>query len=265
MVKSSAPCQKKKKNTAQNFWIFDIHIIDSFIRSFKHPYPVPVLFIHEQMSVFAGSAHAQTYIWIDLILTILSSIVSVVTILVINKMRLTGYIKLILTMTWFQLIYDASFFNGTQSVGGYWVVYVANVFQLVGGIGSSLISNWIAFVVFYVVYNKRSIDIMKNYNYMLASATVPAIIIAIIYSCGSIPENSSFALQNLANLGFYYYTRLISIFFNFVLFGLASYFNHLIRSKGLGKTPAEMAINTLCRRLMYYPLLQVTKMLQLFL
>ena len=208
------------------------------------------------MGAFGGSAHEQAYMWVNLIMTIGSSIASVVTILVINKMRVTGYIKLILTMTWFQLIYDVSFFNATTAVGGYGVKYVANVFQQVGGIGSSLISNWIAVVVLHVVYSKRSIDILKNYNYMLASVLVPALVTATIYSCGSIPQNRSVQLQELADLGFYYYIRLVSIIFNFVFFGLAAYFNHLIRSKRLAKSPSEIAINTLCRRLMYYPLVQ---------
>ena len=209
------------------------------------------------MDLFTGSPHEQAYVILDLVGTVLSSCASVVTILVINKMKLTGYIKLILTMTWFQFIYDISFFNGTIDVGEYWITYVANVWQIVGGIGSSLISNWIAFVVLYVVYNKRSIDILRSYDMMLASALIPSFVIVIVYSVGAIPAGNSQHLQDVANLGMYYYIRLVSIFVNFILFGFASYFNHLIRSKGLGKSPAEQAINTLCRRLMYYPLLQV--------
>jgi hypothetical protein len=209
------------------------------------------------MGLFDGSPGEQTYVILDLVGSVLSSIASVVTILVINKMKITGYIKLILTMTWFQFIYDVSFFNGTIDVGEYWIGYVANMFQLVGGLGSSLISNWIAYVVLYVVYNKRSIDILRNYKYMLASAVIPAFATAIVYSIGTIPRGNSEHLENIANLGMYYYIRLISIFLNFAMFGMASYFNHLIRSKGLGKSPSEQAINTLCRRLMYYPLLQV--------
>lgn len=210
------------------------------------------------MGIFDGSPGEQTYVILDLVGTVLSSIASIVTILVINKMKITGYIKLILTMTWFQFIYDVSFFNGTVDVGEYWIGYVANIFQLVGGLGSSLISNWIAYVVLYVVYNKRSIDIMRNYKYMLASAVIPAFVTAIVYSIGAIPQGNSQHMEDIADLGLYYYIRLVSIFLNFAMFGMASYFNHLIRSKGLGKSPSEQAINTLCRRLMYYPLLQVS-------
>jgi hypothetical protein len=209
------------------------------------------------MGVFTGSPQEQTYAVLDFVGTLLSAIASVITILVINRMKITGYIKLILTMTWFQFIYDATFFNGTIDVGVYYLTYVANVGQLIGGIGSSLASNWIAYVVLYVVYNKRSIDILRNYKYMLASALVPGVVTAIVYSIGALPQGNSQYLQDVANLGLYYYTRLISIFVNFIMFGLASYYNHKIRSKGLGKSPAEQAINTLCRRLMYYPLLQV--------
>jgi len=55
---------------------------------------------------------------------------------------------------------------------------------------------------------------------------------------------------------FYYYVRLISIFANFIMTGIALYANYLMRSKGMGRTDAELAIGTLCRRMMYYPLVQ---------
>lgn len=209
------------------------------------------------MGVFDGSPHYLAYMYLDFFGTFFSTIASIVTILVINKMKITGYIKLILTMTWFQLLYDASFFNGTIDVGEYWITYIANIFQLVSGIGSSLISNWIAFVVLYVVYNKRSLDIMGNYKYMLASALIPSFVTVVVYSIGAVPQGNNQYLEDVANLGLYYYTRLISIFLNFLMFGLASYFNYKIRSKGLGKSPSEQAINTLCRRLIFYPLFQV--------
>jgi hypothetical protein len=209
------------------------------------------------MSVFEGSPQNQTYVILSFVGTILSSIASIVTILVINKMKQTGYIKLILTMTWFQLIYDVSFFNGTVDVGEYWIAYIANIFQLVGGIGASLSSNWIAYVVLHVVHRKRTVNILRHYNSMLFITLVPCLVTAIIYSIGSIPKNNDPHLNYVANIDMYYYIRLVSIFINFIMFGMAMYYNHLIRSKGLGKTPAEQAINTLCRRLMYYPLLQV--------
>ena len=97
-----------------------------------------------------------------------------------------------------------------------------------------------------------------NGHFNVGQPANTAVVVVITYSCGSVPENNSVHLQNLAQR-MYYYCRLVSIMLNFLFFSLALYFNHLIRSKGLNKTPAEIAINTLCRRMMYYPLVQVKK------
>ena len=54
----------------------------------------------------------------------------------------------------------------------------------------------------------------------------------------------------------YFYARLISIALNFVMIACILYKNYQVRSKSTIKTPAEVAINTLCRRVMYYTILQ---------
>jgi hypothetical protein len=41
--------------------------------------------------------------------------------------------------------------------------------QFFGGMGSSLVSNWIAFIVVYIIYFKKSFNIMENYYLIAAS------------------------------------------------------------------------------------------------
>ena len=168
-----------------------------------------------------------------------------------------GYIKLILAMSWYQLLYDISLFNAASDIGNFPVLFSVQLFQFMGGIGSSIMSNWIAFVLFYVVIFEKSFDILKNYMYIILSTVIIWLPMVIIYSIGALPdEDSSIYLVHLARRSLYYYARLISISFNFVMIACILYRNYRIRSKSTTKTPAEIAINTLCRRVMYYPILQ---------
>ncbi len=83
-----------------------------------------------------------------MVASIISAIASTITIALIYKMSITA---LILTMPWYQLIYDLSYFNHDVDVGNYPVKYLAFMGQMIAGIGSSIISNWIAFAVFFIL------------------------------------------------------------------------------------------------------------------
>ena len=170
---------------------------------------------------------------------------------------LIGYIKLILAMSWYQLVYDITHFNDVIDVENviYPILYIAQVGQQIGGIGSSIMSNWIAFILFYVVVFEKTFDIVNNYMYIILSTFFIWVPVVVVYSIGAVPEGSNPRLVDFANLT-YYYARLISIALNFIMIGCILYKNYKVRSKSKIKTQAEIAINTLCRRVMYYPILQ---------
>ena len=160
-------------------------------------------------------------------------------------------------MSWYQLIYDLTLFNAASDVGNYPVLYIAQLGQFIGGIGSSVMSNWIAFILFYVVVFEKTFDIIKNYMYILFSSVSIWLPIVIIYSIGGLPDgDSNIYLVHLARRSLYYYERLVSIALNFFMIACILYKNYHVRSKGTSRTPAEIAINTLCRRVMYYPIIQ---------
>jgi len=167
-----------------------------------------------------------------------------------------GYIKLILAMSWYQLLYDITLFNVIVDVGNYPILYIASFVEIIGGIGASFMSNWIAFVLFYVVIFEKSFDILKNYMYIILSTVIIWLPMVIIYSIGAVPQGSNPRLVTLERLSLFYYIKLSSIALNFFLIGCIVYKNYQVRSKNTTKTPAEIAINTLCRRVMYYPILQ---------
>ena len=159
-------------------------------------------------------------------------------------------------MSWYQLVYDITLFTVIVDVGNYPIVYISTVVEIIGGMGASFMSNWIAFVLFYVVVYKKSFDVMKNYIYIILSTVIIWIPIVVIYSIGALPEGSNSHLVTFVHLTLYYYARLVSIALNFIMIGFIVYKNYQVRSKSTTKTPAEIAINTLCRRVMYYPILQ---------
>ena len=167
-----------------------------------------------------------------------------------------GYIKLILAMSWYQLIYDMTLFNSAIDVGNYPILYISYLGQFIGGIGSSIMSNWISFILFYVVIFEKSFDIMRNYSFILLSSVIVSIPTVIVYSIGALPEGANTFYVDIAGLYLYFYARVITIALNFIMIGCIVYKNYRVRSKSTTKTPAEIAINTLCRRIMYYPILQ---------
>jgi hypothetical protein len=153
-------------------------------------------------------------------------------------------------------VYDITLFTVIVDVGNYPIVYLSTVVEIIGGIGASFMSNWIAFVLFYVVIFEKSFDILKNYMYIVLSTVIIWLPMVIIYSIGALPQGSNPRLVTLERLSLFYYIKLSSIALNFFLIGCIVYKNYQVRSKNTTKTPAEIAINTLCRRVMYYPILQ---------
>ena len=85
------------------------------------------------MGIFESNDKDLVYICLNLITSVIGSSASIITLLVINKMKLTGHILLISTMTWYQLLYDLTFFFSNVNIG-YWWVTVANFCQLLGGV-----------------------------------------------------------------------------------------------------------------------------------
>ncbi len=64
-------------------------------------------------SIWKGSEQTTAYVVLLLVSTILGSIGSITILILIRKMGLkNGHILLISTMSWFQLMYDISFFMG---------------------------------------------------------------------------------------------------------------------------------------------------------
>lgn len=208
-------------------------------------------------SVFDGDEHNKVFVSLVLVATITSSIASVLLIFIIRRMKIwNGHILLVTTMTIFQLVYDLSFFTGVVNVGYGGVTIASNITQLFSGVASSLVSNWVAWVAFYVIYHKKSFDIFRNYNWMMFMTFIPATIDVILY-VSAIADTSNRELIDVSLLVIYNTIKLFSIAANFVLGSWSSTLIEKMRSKTDRQSASEVSINTLSMRLFYYPLVQM--------
>jgi hypothetical protein len=208
------------------------------------------------MSVFGDNTHTRVFVSLVLIGTILSSIASVLMLIIIRRLdKWTGHILLVSTMTIFTLIYDVTFFSGVVDVGNLYVTVLSNCIQLFSGITSSLISNVVAWITFYVVTYRTSIDIFKNYYLFMLVVAIPATIDCCIF-LGSLRGSDYKYLADIAILEYYYYLKLISIALNFFFVSATAYEIRRIGSRKHILSKHETALNSLSMRLFFYPIIQ---------
>lgn len=204
-----------------------------------------------------GGPKQQTYIILNIIFCSFGFLASLINIVLIKIMKLnSGHISLVLFMNYSQLIYDFTLFFSNVYCG-YYILNIANFFQLTFGISGSLISNWIAYVAFYVVYYNKNIDINSNKKLMYLSSFLPGLINGIILLGATIPQkDTNFDLRQIAIVDIYYYIRLASILLNFLFAGLTLFKIYKMGSKRRTKSFEEIAIQTFSYRLLFYPIIQ---------
>jgi hypothetical protein len=113
-------------------------------------------------------------------------------------------------MSWSQLIYDITFCPGTVTIANSIVVDVANLGQLLGGIGAAIFSNVIALVVLYVIWYKRSVDIIAQFKWYCVVIAIFVTVEFIIFFL--VISNSSYNyLSDIALLYIYYYSLETSV------------------------------------------------------
>ena len=208
------------------------------------------------MTVFGGSDRNLVFCSLALIASLTSSTASVIMIHIIRKMQWSGHLSLIYTMTWFQLLYDISFFPGIVNTNNSSLQILSNLAQILGGISSSIMSNFIAFVALYVIAKVVTLNIPKYYFIIVAFSVLPAFVVGVVYLTGEAQYHQHPKLAELAVLDLYYYVRLSSILLNFIFSFFTFYCINRINSHKKSKSSAEKAIGTLAMRLFYYPIVQ---------
>lgn len=204
-----------------------------------------------------GGEHQEVYIIIILTSSLVSGIASILLIYLIHAMKLwNGFILLILAMSWAQLVYDASFYPQYAKQPTYiGTNTLVQMMQLTGGVFVSLYSNFLILVVLYIIWYKRSYDIIKNFLRISTIFGMFWLFNVIVFMIGQF-DPKYFYLTILVHLYIYTYFRLISIALNFIACGLAYLYVYRARIRGENQTIQDQAICALVNRISAYPIIQ---------
>lgn len=139
-----------------------------------------------------------------------------------------------------------------------WIVVLANVLQLIGGIGSSLYSNFMSFAVLYIIKYRGLFNVfyqLKLFSVFCAAFIVFEIILYVL----SISSTKLEFLGDIALLDIYYYFRIVSIFFNLFCCAMAFFqVRYMIGDKNKTSISLpEQALFTLTTRMYFYPIVQL--------
>lgn len=203
--------------------------------------------------------HRGTFQAICLLATIIASIASSINLAVLSLLhrQWNAYLSLVTMMTFFQFLYDISFFTGLVNTGVPNLTITSNVVQLFSGLTSSLTSNLVAFIAFYVIYFKRAFNIKKHFVAMMTTVVVVAVIDVVLYIMSQADPNKFGSLTHFSVLKLYYYIKLISIVVNFVLVIWTAFLTRRMNSRAGSRSKSESSLNALSLRLFFYPIVQL--------
>lgn len=205
-----------------------------------------------------GGDHRLAFSVVMYITCISSSLISIAMISLMCQMGINtnGHSLLIFLMTCSQFIYDISFYPGVITISSVGFTVFANVLQLIGGIGVSIISNIVTMIVLYIILYRKSVDIYKNLKWFTLVTFTIIFSEVFLYLLGVVDSSYEY-LSNIALLDIYYYSRLVSILFNFIFCGLAYLYVRRMKSDNMAShSPALQAICVLSERMQYYPIVQ---------
>ncbi len=163
--------------------------------------------------------------------------------------QFSGYGILLTHLTVSQLIYDCSFLllAGYQNV---YCINVINFLSILGGTSTAMWSNVISVVVVYVVLYRCTLDIKSNLPKITFVVMSLALALAICEVAFYFQKSKLYIVDHT-----YYYWRLVSILFNFMVYCVISYQMYRLESK-TGEISRMNPLKTLVSRFKYYPLCQ---------
>lgn len=206
--------------------------------------------------VFGGTIHNQVFVSLALIATVVSSVSSSTVLILIKRMNVWNqHLSLLFAMASFELMYDVFFFSCMVDTKSFPLTVLSNIAVCLGGTTSSMLSNVIALVALYVVYYRKTIDLMPYYYLIIAVASIPGMIVIIMYIM--VLEDAKYSyLVDVGLEGIYYYTRLATIGINVICCVCTAVIVRRMKSLTNARSDAEIAINRLSMRMFYYPIVQ---------
>jgi hypothetical protein len=201
--------------------------------------------------------HNVVFFSFALLASVASSIASLLLITIITRLRARNfYVTLIFAMAWFEFLHDIFFFFCIVGTGTFGLTIAANIALLTGATSSSMLSNVIAGIAFYVIYTKKSVHIIEYCPIIIAACVIPSFVTVVLYlaaMCLSAQKYLATVWVLYLHCGF----RVLSIAINFCCSSATTYLTYQMSSfKGSPKSPSEIAIMIMPVRLLYYPIVQ---------
>jgi hypothetical protein len=209
------------------------------------------------MAFWGDNDADRAFVIINFVAVFIGCASSVLCLLLIYRMKVfTGHIQLLILLSVYQFVYDFFCIQNNLDVD-YDQKTFAIFGHLVSGTTSSIISNWIAFSAFYIVAYHRVFDILKNYYMIHGVSLLIGLFCGILYYVSVVPEHAkNDALTDIAVIYVYNNVRMASIAVNFFFAFVIVVKIYAISSKGTQISDQELAIRTLARRMILYPITQ---------
>lgn len=201
----------------------------------------------------------QTFTIIQLTMASISIIAGLATLWILNDMnKWTGFLWLVAALSIAQMLYDIGFFfraNTNDAV----CVFLWYLFQVAGGMATTLVTNVIAFIVASIAMTLRSYDIKKNFAFIMSWVVFISLVPALLLSITSVMEPQE-EFNTIINVTMYAYAafRILSISINF---GAYLVLTIRLRRMGLSLSTNQNAplhpVAALSSRMIYYPIVQL--------
>ena len=152
-----------------------------------------------------------------------------------------------------QIAYDLSF-PASGVYYGNTVFIIFNIFQIIGGLSVAIISNIMTIVVYYVIKERRYIDILSHKEKLFALVLVPVILMLVFFLLAMLGDDRLDWLLGLQQ-SIYFWCRLASIVVNFIVCSLAFVFVVQLNRRAF-VDQSRKAVYTVVSRLLWYPIVQ---------
>lgn len=211
--------------------------------------------LQTNMSAFGDDDFSEWYASINLIIAVLGVMVAVITLVVIQRIQYTGHMYLLWYMSFWQLWADMFIFTSNVNFGLGWREASITI-DLPTGLASAVVSNWMIYVAYYVVVYRKSFDIFAHINWIWITSLAPGLVTTAVYLIGVAQNDMN--LISIAIIDMNNSMRLASIGFNLLLILIIIYNvgNITPRKKLTRKSLKDIAIRTLCYRIVFYPIVQ---------
>ena len=204
-------------------------------------------------------------LWPSLVSAVVSTICALLMIVLIQKLKWTGYLFVIRWLSISQILYDISFLMLINESISSHIFQVSSFLNTFGAISSILWTNVLSFTVLYLIINKQAFLILKHPIVLFLLATLPALVLAFVqFRYQEVHQVSVSTAILIIDCGL--------VLFNCVSYVLCSYFPYTIaienkQTSNLANSlliRRNRAILSLLKRIKYYPLYQVFLRLMTF-